>query len=128
MSAPIAFQFDWRAKAGPLLETGRGLLSRSIKASETELEEFQVAVGNLIVAAYPKRGEIHLDHKKVYHCPCRKPHKLIWLRRMSIDLSNGPDKNTGAASFGCHVIGLECSENKFGIQFFRDGTVKSGFE
>lgn len=125
---PVVHQFDWRCKAGPLVETGRGLLSSILKEKVNEIDEFQVAVGNLIAAAYPQRGELHLDHHPVYKCPCRRPHKLIWLWRMSIELSNGPDKNTGPASFGCHVFGLECTENKFAVQFLRDGTVRHGFE
>lgn len=129
MSIPIHIQFPWQAKVGEITETGRGLLSPSIKAKSGELVEFKVAVGNLIAAAYPKRGELHLDHHAVYRCPCRQPHKLIWKWQMSIELSSNPrEKNTGAPSFGCHVIGLECAENKFAVRFMRDGTVKHGFE
>lgn len=128
MSLPIPDQFNWSCKAGPLFETGRGLLSKTIKEKASEIDEFQVAVGNLVAAAYPQKGELHLDHHTVYSCPCLKPHKLIWLWRMSIELSNGPDKYTGPASFECHVFGLECTENKFAVRFLRDGTVKYGFE
>jgi hypothetical protein len=123
---PIPDQFSWRAKAGEVQETGRGLLSSRLKSAA--IDEFLVAVGGLIAAAYPQRGELHLDHQKVYHCPCRKPHKLIWSWRMKIDLSSGQDKNTGPASYMCSVLGLECTENKFAVQFLRDGTVKAGFE
>lgn len=129
MSLVIPIQFPWQAKAGEVTETGKGLLSHSIKAKTDKIEEFKVSVGNLIAAAYPKLGELHLDHHAVYRCPCSKPHKLIWKWQMSIELSTNPrEKNTGAASFGCHIIGLECSENKFGIRFMRDGTIKHGFE
>ena len=128
MSTPIAYQFDWRAAIGDAWHHGRGLLSAEVKSKPEQIQAFQVAVGNLIADAYPQRGEIHLDHRMVYRCPCRKSHKLIWLWRMEIALSSGLDKNTGAPSFGHHVLGLECSENKFGVRFMRDGTVKSGMD
>ena len=127
MSLPIPDQFEWRAKSGQLLETGRGLLSSTIKEKASELDEFKVAVGGLVAAAYPQLGELHLDHHPVYKCPCRKPHKLIWSWRMQLELSSG-EKNTAPASFCCHVFGLECTENKFAVRFMRDGTVQSGFE
>lgn len=129
MALAIPIQFPWQANIGDLSYSGRGLLSPSVKAAANRIDDFKVAVGNLIVAAYPKRGELHMDHHPVYKCPCRQPHKLVWSWQMSIDVSSNPrDKNSSAPSFGCHVIGLECSENKFGIRFMRDGTVKSGFE
>ncbi len=96
-----------------------------------QIEEFKAAIGNLIVTAYPQKGEIHLDHRKVASCPCRRPHRLIWFWRMGLELSgNGlrPEPNTAAPSFECYGLGLECAENKFGMRFFRDGTVKSGLE
>ncbi len=126
MSLPLPDQFPWQAISGFEVERGKGLLSE--RAKEMMLDEFRVAVGNLIAAAYPSRGELHLDHQKVYKCPCQQPHKLIWKWSFEINLKSGRDRNTGPPSFGCHVLGLECSSNKFGIRFMRDGTVKSGME
>ncbi len=126
MSVPIAYQFEWRASIGNVWHHGRGLLSPQVKGGKIDM--FQVAVGNLIAAAYPQRGELHLDHKKVYQCPCQKPHTLIWLWRMEITLSTGRDKNTGPPIFGHYVIGLKCEDNEFGVRFMRDGTVKSGMD
>jgi len=127
MPSPILFQFPWRAKAGEVTEQGFGLLSPRMKA--LPVDEFEVALGNLVAAAYPMRGEVHLDHKKVLECPCRRRHKLIWFSRMSITLQGGGrDQNTGPASFECFGLGLECEDNKFGVRFMRDGSVKSGLD
>lgn len=131
MNTPVAFQFPWKAKAGPIFETGLGLLSRSMKSKLESIEEFQAAVGGLIAAAYPPKGELHIDHRKVYHCPCRGAHKLIWFWRMGIELmgnSGHVDRNTAPATFECYGFGLECSHNKFGVRFYRNGEVKSGLE
>jgi hypothetical protein len=128
VSVAVPIQFEWIARYGDKSQTGRGLLSRDVKSKEDEIDEFKVAVGNLIAAAYPKRGELHLDHRMVYSCPCNQPHKLIWIWRMDLEISSGPEKNTGPPSCACHVIGLICAFNKFGIRFLRDGTVKPGFD
>lgn len=128
MSPFVPVQFDWRAKAGDIVETGRGTLSPSMSAKRSEIDEFTAAIGNLIAAAYPQRGELHLDHQKVYHCPCRQPHKLLWFWRMEINLSSGTDRNTGPASFVCYGLGLECAQNKFGVRFLGNGDVRAGLE
>lgn len=126
MSAPIVFQFPWRAKAGEIAEEGRGLLSGRMKS--LPVDEFEVAIGSLIAAAYPMRGEVYLDHQKILECPCRRRHKLIWFSRMAINLQNGRDTNSKPASFECYGLGLECEDNKFGVRFMRDGTVKLGLD
>ncbi len=126
VSLPLPDQFPWQAISGVEVETGKGLLSK--RAKEMPLDEFKVAIGNLIATAYPSRGELHLDHNLVYRCPCRNPHKLVWSWRFEIKLNSGGMKSNGSPSFGCHVLGLECTENKFGVRFMSDGTVKSGME
>lgn len=126
MNVPL--QLDWQAKIGAIIQTGRGLLSPALKLRLTEIEEFKVAVGNLIAGAYPQRGEIHLANTLVCKCDCRTPHKLIWFWRMEKTLSSGPDKNNGAFSFVCYGLGLECDQNKFGVRFLSDGSVQPGLE
>jgi len=121
---PSAFEFEWRAKAGPLIEAGRGLLSRNLHRQKELLDEFLVLAGDLIVTVKPKCAEILLDGHRVFKCDCAAPHELVWYRTMQKQL--GGDANSEGFRCVCYGLGLKCKQMRFGFQFFEDGRIEQG--
>jgi hypothetical protein len=124
---PLPIEFDWKAVNGLDVQQGRGLLARNLHPLRDKLTEFTVAIGNLIVSVFPQRGEMTVDHHPIFKCECGQPHKVIWFRRMHLELSNG-GRNTTPARCQFYGFGLECSEGKRGFRFMEDGRVVKGLD
>jgi len=126
MPCPIVIEFDWKAVLGNDTHTGRGLLSKGLHPFRTKLDEFTVAVGDLIVSAFPKAGEIKVDFQRSHLCDCGKEHKLVWFRTMKIDRGNEASNSTAECLL--YALGLECERGKIGWTILPDGTVRRGID
>lgn len=116
MRTPFPFDPDWKADFADHSETGKGLLTASVKEKLHRLTAFTVSVGNTIVTAVPIEGKILISKGIAFRY---QPGFLKWFRRMEFDMAS-QDTNESAKA-NCLWYGLGIGEQW--VRVYEDGKV-----
>ncbi len=116
------FEPSWTFELGQTLKQGTGLIHPSLwKLQDCDL--FSVRLNGTQLACRPKQGGISCNLVKVMDI---SPGKLIWFRRIQIELStDGRPREKRCVFYG---LGIENASGQFGCRLYEDGRVEQGLE
>jgi hypothetical protein len=116
--APYPFELEWTVKIGPLVEHGKGLLTRHLFAQLDLIDQFTVRLGAWSLIVEPKAGQIRLD--SAIAMKTDGPARLVWFRRMEKQIATR-DPNAEAPRCLWYGVGLERGGKRIGFRLFEDG-------
>lgn len=116
------FEPPWTFELGDVRKSGVGLLHPplwSLPCADT----FSVRLNGTQLVCRPKGGAISQNLQPVVNV---SPGKLIWFRRVQMELSTDSRRTQKRCVF--YGIGIENASGRFGCRLYVDGRVEQGLE
>lgn len=115
MIAPFPYTPEWKLTAGPMTETGKGLIPPAV--SRGFVDSFVVLAGGHSVQVNPKKGTVCRGSEVVHRVA---PGELIWKRTMRFYIGTH-DSYTRAPQCQNYFVGIKVGGHEVGLILLEDG-------